>query len=399
MDKRQAKILQQEQPEITLLLQCARVQASASSQEQINTLLLGKVDWAYLLEMARRNCVLPLLYLNLKTAASDAAPQQVLAALERVYQRTAFDNLFLTRQLIHLMRCLDCAGIPVIAYKGSVLTQSIYTNLALRQFGDLDIIVREADVNKARAVLFELGFSQEWPERELSDWEEDLHRQQKYNYTFCRVQDRVVVELHWNIVPRYLRIPWEPQWLWRRLDSFVLADQKILTFPPEELLLTLCIHGANHCWNRLHWVCDIAELTKRSDTLNWDSVLSLAQTWRAERILHLGLALAGELLDANLPKEVKRRIAMDSGALMLAGQSCRWLFARQWLYFRPFEEPLYHLRMRDQWRERVYYCGQMLVPSSADRAFVSLPRSLSFLYYLIRPFQLLTRHGIYLLKK
>jgi hypothetical protein len=399
MEPKRINLLRSARPEALLLLNCTRVVASPVHQAQITALLQQKIDWTHLLELARRNCVLPLLYLNLQPVTTGLIPAAFLAILARAYQRTAFDNLFLTQQLIDLHKVLTGARIPVIAYKGSALTQAVYGNLALRQFGDLDLIVRHEDIGKARELLLAQGFCQRWPEHNLSPQQEATHIQQKYNYTFHRAQDDLVVELHWGIAPRYLRVPWHAEWLWQRLDRISLAGQSIATFCPEELLLALSVHGANHCWNRLHWVCDIAELLRRFADLNWSHVLNLAQTWRVQRMLHLGLVLAHSLLDADLPAAVLGEIAEDKGALGLASQSCRWLFANKWLGFRPFEEPLYHLRMREHWQDRGYYCAQMLVPSAADRAFIALPQSMSFLYYPLRPVQLITKHGLHLFKK
>jgi hypothetical protein len=61
------------------------------------------------------------------------------------------------------------------------------------------------------------------------------------------------------------------------------------------------------------------------------------------------------------------------------------------------------LRTRERVRDRVAYCTfffrskhngrRVLSPTSTDRSILALPRSLSFLYYVIRPIRLLLKYG------
>lgn len=393
------QMLQRQQPEIALLLNCVSARPEPARRQQIALLLRQNINWEALWRLAERNCLLPLLYVNLKTLASKQTPNYILQRLVRSYQRTAVDNLFLTHQLVDLLDHLAASDIRVIAYKGPTLAHAVYGNLALRQFGDLDLIVPTDQIAGARAVILQQGFTQTWPESSLPSRDERAHIEQKYNYTFYRAADQMVVELHWGISPRYIGVPAQAGSLWQRLQQIPLAGKPVLVFPPEELLLALCVHGANHCWNRLHWVCDVGEVIRHAPALDWSHVCQLAREWQAERMLHIGLHLAHGLLNVELPAAVHARLQADSSALQLATQSCKWLFSPQWLPFKPFEEPLYHLQMRDHWRQRLHYCRQMLVPSSADRALLPVPAPLAALLVLLRPLRLITKHGIQLVTR
>jgi hypothetical protein len=75
------------------------------------------------------------------------------------------------------------------------------------------------------------------------------------------------------------------------------------------------------------------------------------------------------------------------------------MFAPRYLYFRPFEEPLYHLRMREAWRDRFHYLEKMMAPGTTDWAALPLPHPLRFFYYVLRPLRIGYTHGIKLLKK
>jgi hypothetical protein len=63
---------------------------------------------------------------------------------------------------------------------------------------------------------------------------------------------------------------------------------------------------------------------------------------------------------------------------------------------------MFYLRMRERVRDRIryglYYAQQYLrialTPSANDQALLSLPASLSFLYYLLRPIRLLQIYAL-----
>jgi hypothetical protein len=55
---------------------------------------------------------------------------------------------------------------------------------------------------------------------------------------------------------------------------------------------------------------------------------------------------------------------------------------------------LFHLRLRERKRDRLAYCLAHLRPGVGDWVSLPLPRGLSFLYYVIRPFRLLGRYGL-----
>jgi hypothetical protein len=52
---------------------------------------------------------------------------------------------------------------------------------------------------------------------------------------------------------------------------------------------------------------------------------------------------------------------------------------------------LYHLYLSECQPDRLRY---WLTPNTSDRAFLSLPASLSFFYYLLRPIRVIGKYGL-----
>jgi len=80
----------------------------------------------------------------------------------------------------------------------------------------------------------------------------------------------------------------------------------------EDTLLLLCMHGAKHCWSRLAWICDLAELIGSRSNMDWDALVDRAAACGAERMLYLGLNLASDFLGAQLPLKIHARASQPS---------------------------------------------------------------------------------------
>src|SRR6476659_3278316 len=76
-----------------------------------------------------------------------------------------------------------------------------------------------------------------------------------YVYTFVHRETHVIVELHYRIRPRSFSFSLAAEQLWGQRVSITVGREEVPSLAPEHLLLFLCAHGANHCWERLAWIC------------------------------------------------------------------------------------------------------------------------------------------------
>jgi hypothetical protein len=381
-------------PEQELLLCCARTRFSVLYSDRVRQLAQDGLQWDTILDLSETHKLTQLVYHNLKTNCPEIVPPQVMQQLQGLYSTHVQYILFLTGELVSLVKEFSARGIKVLPYKGPVLASQIYGNLALRPFIDLDILVRTADLTSAKSLLLEKGYQLTWPELPLSSALEKVHIRTKYNYQFVHPARQITLELHWAISPNYLAFPSRPEWLWQDLDTLTLAGTELLAFPVEKLLIILCVHGGNHLWDRVGWICDIAELIAHYPALNWGSVFRDASTFGVQRFLLTGLSLAHDLLHAALPVEILKKIEADTEVQWLAQSMIRRFASFRWSHSGFLDIPLYHLRARERFRDKVNYCLQMAIPSLKDRAFLPLPEKLNFLYYLIRPVRLAVEYGI-----
>src|SRR5204863_9854998 len=75
-----------------------------------------------------------------------------------------------------------------------------------------------------------------------------------------------------------------------------LGGRSIQTLSYEDMFLVLCLHASLHFWERLAWVCDVAEAIARWPGLDGASVARRARSSGAMRMLLTGLELSERLL-------------------------------------------------------------------------------------------------------
>jgi hypothetical protein len=183
--------------------------------------------------------------------------------------------------------------------------------------------------------------------------------------------------------------------LWQNLVTVNLLGTMCKTLSADDLLFSLCVHGSRHLWERLGWICDVAELISRHP-LNWTALLERAAKADNERMFLLGLYLAERLFETPLPDEVKQRCAADKRLEPLAAKIVEHLFnGPEHVPATSSEIFKYNLGVRKSLSARTRYLVHMLRPTDGDVGRHSLPARFSFAYYLTRPFRLLFRnhHG------
>jgi hypothetical protein len=311
--------------------------------------------------------------------------------LENHFSANLGYNRFLTGELLRVLEIFEDHEIPAVPFKGPVLASSVYGDLSLRQFSDLDIMICKQHVLKAKELLISDRYL---PLLKLSPVQERAYIQSEYEYNFSHERTGVRLEIHWKCFPWELPFSLTLKELGRRLKRVRIMDKEVLTFSPEDLILILCIHGYKHCWEALGLICDVAGLIRIHQEMDWDLLTEEARRFGCERILFLGLYLAKDLLEANLPDKVCQRIESDAKMDVLAHKVTTQLFKEKDGLVGAPERYFFHLRSIKTFWDRVLYCYfSMVPPYYADFLVLKLPATFFFLYYLIRPFRLLGKYS------
>jgi hypothetical protein len=378
-------------PEGELLVHCARLEIEEDRAERIRALAASDLDWTRLLALAQRQALIPLLFFHLNRIAATQVPADQLKRLRDRAQANAALNVVLTGEMVRLLDLFENKQIPAIPYKGPAIGVGIYGNLALRQFADLDILVPEADVWKATELLIEQGYQAHFviPAKKQSKF-----IRLSYVRLFQHETRAITVELHWRLAPRFFGAPFDTSTLWKRSRQLELQGSSVRMPSPEDLLLMLSIHGAKDCWEKLEWVCGLAELLRSATDIDWKRLLTHAKEIRCMKILALGLLLAHELLGAPVPNDVLEKISARKQLNALVSQISTRLVTHDVVSLSLSQRIRFHLSLKDSLVDKVKYCSRlMLTTTPVDWEIVSLPNSASFAYLPLRAFRLIRKYG------
>lgn len=391
-------------PEAQYLMGCLRVWGGGgASHEQIGPPPAG-FDWDALLDLAYRHALTPLLYRVLRGEDGAEVPRAVMDRLREGYRVNARRNRILGQELRRLVGLIEARGIDVIPYKGPEMAAHFYGDAGLREFKDLDLLIRRDDIEGVWDLLIEDGYG---PYTEMDARRRSFQQQQYKDYGFVRsglphhsgpLPDfrspehpnfgRMIVEPHWSVTGRRFPFPVDYGTLFDRARRVSFEGTEMSSCALEELLLILCVNGAKSVWVRLLMICDLAAMIRSQPELDYDHCLDRATRLGCERIVLLGLALAHRCCAAPLPAPVAVRARDDPAVMALAEQICSRFFEAPppcGLIHKRFFSYLV-LQMRERRVDQLCYLFHSLTePGAMHMRYIPLPRSLFPLYRVLVP--------------
>jgi len=388
-------------PEDRLLLCCTRTEMDEGMVEEVWKLLSGELDWGYLLAAAIRHAIPQLLYHNLKAIGAErAVPPGVLSRLEQMYYANALRHLRFTRVLEEVLGAFKKTGIEAIVLKGMALATQVYPVAALRQCGDIDVLIREEDLLRAEEVLLDLGYT-----AQRESHMDKRFGQQPHHLSYLKNEGRIGLEVHWDILPRPHPFFLPLSELWARAEPFRVGSSEALALEPVDLLLYLSLHAVS-AFNLL-WVpgidmrhlCDIAE-TIRVYAIDWDQLVARARLYQATKSLYVALYLAQRMLQARMPQNVLE-------VLQPTNLDPKWLEGlEECVVKRRYGSTnvplgLVHLLLARGVANRLRVLREIFFPppeAIAEDQGVSPTSRKVYWHYVTRPFRLLSRWGGFLLR-
>ena len=287
--------------EYALLLSCCRARvrdADMAAQRR----LAAELDSGRFLALVDRHLVAPLVWHNLRQHAEGTFAAELMAVLAAGYRENAFSELAVSGETVKLHRLLSKSAIPHCVLKGLPVGQRYYGDAGLRQAGDIDLLIPPAMLDGTCKLLSDAGYR-------ISNPIDHFKPRQRRYFLFADNQ----LELQSPDSGTTLELHWRPLQLPSTLDGVDLAAQTnrwdvagcgIPFLDDEETLLHLCAHGAKHAWYRMKWVFDLPNVLE-SREWDWPALRDKARRYRCERELLLGLAIAEQLSNWEVPAAVR----------------------------------------------------------------------------------------------
>ena len=367
-----------------VLLECAR---PSPAVRRLSELLGNSVDWPALLALADDHGMLPLLGRRLQDLDEAVVPPEICQRLRDRQRAQVIFTLSMTAELFRLRDRFAAAGIDVLLTKGPVLAMRCYGDPGLRQYCDLDLIVRGRDIARSTEEMIALGYEPKVPLAAI--------RAQKLpgEYVFAGRDAKLLVEFHTENTFRYYPRPLSVDRLFERQELVQVDGHGVPSLSTEDELLLICIHGAKHFWERVMWIADVAALVTHQ-SIDWDRGTAAAREVSAERMLRLGLLLASNVLGVRLPAEVAADVGSDTAAVRAVQRIVKRLPLAGSHPLGLLERAAFRMRMRGGFLAAPAYLLRLsLSPTEEDWASESEAKRSSLLDAVRRPFRLARKYG------
>lgn len=370
--------------EYALLLSCCRARVRDADMDAQRGLAAG-LDGGRFLALVERHLVGPLVWHNLRQHPEGTFEPELMAALSAGYRENAFSELAVTGETLKLHRLLSESAIPHCVLKGLPVGQRYYGDAGLRQAGDIDLLVPPAMLDEASKLLSEAGY------RISNPIDQFKPRQRRY-FLFTDNQlelqapgSGTVLELHWR--PLQLPTTLANLDLTAQKNRWMVADCAIPFLNDEETLLHLCAHGAKHAWYRMKWIFDLPNVLECREW-DWPALREKARRYRCEREFLLGLAIAEQLSNWEVPAAVRPWLdELDAPGkyfdfvAQAITQPDRWMNSPTGI----FRRNRYLARFNDGLASWMYHLAT-IATHRRDWEALPLPDALFPVYFLLSPF-------------
>ncbi|MHB1389868.1 MAG: nucleotidyltransferase domain-containing protein [Thermoleophilia bacterium] len=243
------------------MLACARFPLDSGRSDNVRDHLQASgLDWDFILRYAGRHGLAPMLFKAITaTEAEEQVPVPALETLRKTYLGSLLNNQSQLRGIVPVLQSFAEHSIPVLLLKGPALCLSVYDDVALRPFGDIDILVHREHVPLGQSLLEAQGF------RLIPDnyfpIPDDRNGELGCEWTYHK--DGFVVELHWNLIDSLAPFALDIRRFWDGAQTVEIEDAPAMIMSPENQLLHLCLHQFKHHWEHLRDLTDIALVIER----------------------------------------------------------------------------------------------------------------------------------------
>jgi len=335
-------------PAQTFVRLCGRaLLATAQPTELVQAgAALAPDEWRVVLAEATTQGMAPIVYqVSATSGALAAAPQEVATALAGAYSRTLVSVRRLELQLAEILQAFFSRAQDILVLKGPPLARRLYPDPALRPIGDIDLLARAGELQRATTALAALGYRPVPGQGHPTDY----LALTCWTVVYQR-DDAPLVEVHWRLMPTPgYQHAFRSEDLWRRSLRLSSGPESACRLNPEDELRYLCVHyAAQHRQTRLVWLVDLARfISALPDRWDWPSWLRTTSALGAATPVLASLRDCQAILGVELPDGA--RAALEAAA---ASPAERRAWAQAHAAFYQIDRLLAQGRALDTWRER-----------------------------------------------
>ena len=264
----------------------------------------GSLNEPHLYRAALYHQVVPLIDL-LQTQLRQIFPglsRDFLAKVQIYTYANLSRQLLLERALAELAVQLENAAVPFRIFKGPVLAYELYDPPHLRTYGDLDILIREADFVTVERQLQASGY--EVADDLYAVFPTSVIRRYAFARHFISSDNRpVAIDVHLNLSGKLHPFQFDRRTFWESSRKIVINQRTYTTFDLPHQAVYALYHAFKHYYFKLLWLIDLQRLLNHVQ-FDANRFRQLIAHYRMDHLWQLYLTLTEELF-GTVPAWVK----------------------------------------------------------------------------------------------
>lgn len=271
-------------------------------------------------------------------------------------------------------------------FKGPLLSMELYNDVGFRNFRDIDVLVEQKDVEKAKLIIEELGFDCIYPKFQLSAKQQKANYSISHHYHFKHPAQITQVELHWNITNPKSFYGIETKEIIKNCRKIKISNYSLPYISKIDNLVYQAAHGSIHQWYRLFWLKDFSVILANSSAEYLEKAYEKSKQLKLGRSFMQACYLSGLLF--NTDSSILKHQTVKSRLIKTALHSIRTTDLNQRGVGGKLKLVLYRLHIKPTFK---YHFDLLfrLRTHLTDWGIIRLNDRLFFLYYLLRPFLLI----------
>jgi hypothetical protein len=254
------------------------------------------IDWEALYEEAKEHQVHTLLYPIISDLCSDYKPADSIISLWQMETlKAATGQVQHMEKIKELLSEFHQKAIPVVILKGLIL-RDYYPQPELRTMSDSDILIRKIDLKRVKSILLEHGYK----EGDTS-----------YKHQIFLHEYYLNIEVHSTLFDhnKSSAAAQLSDTFMKNADKAFFYGSQVLILPPDEQILHLLMHTADHLLNTgfgLRQLCDlILFIEANSDRIYWEYIKGMTNELGLNRYASSIFIICNKLFDFPIPDVFK----------------------------------------------------------------------------------------------
>lgn len=289
-------------PQDHIILLSSKIHPSEEELDALNAQLVLVPNWDEIVLNVIERSMGSLFYTKLpQLSNNNCIPNDNKEQLKQAYYKTLSRGMLMYSVFSKAVDALSANDIKVVVLKGAYLAEKLYRDIALRQFSDIDLLVKEEDGEKSIKTLDQMGF------KPYGDSVKEMIREHTGIVHYLpMVLNGVSIEIHINLHLKSNKYN-------IKVDEFIdfaipvsISGVNVYALNTYDLLIHLCVHLDTHFvkggiqFNGFSDIVNVLEINKHE--INWSAFIEKCRHHECEKVVFKYIIITYKYFKVNIPE-------------------------------------------------------------------------------------------------